>query len=519
MKRIFYYLAFCLLFISRQASGQVTTIDISTGVDATGNLIGLNQPDDDWDVIDHGNTVTYLSPHVPSGTAFTNAYCGSGVIEPPPPPATTVLTYNSGLASTARWICPGIYLNTLGEHTTADVSQYYYKRSFPGTHCDLDSVVLELDSIIADNCVKHITINGNIIQGDIYNNGCWFSAYNYVMGTGVRYLIPLNYLTTDGSPNILMVHVQNDEFYTGLQIKGQIKFYGTVPDASFCISNTGNIFTATSSQTGYHTWEVEGSATGQYGTFVPIITLFQQSVSVPTYGYNCIRFKHKVVNECGFSACQSQSMCRYSCTTGGPPASCELSSAQNLSYTNSTFSWDPVPGASAYIIEILPNSGPCCLIGMVNPTPIIIPTTTASHYQPMNLNCMQWRIKALCENGSSVYSDWQCNSFNGPPGKTVFRQQITGQTNIDVQNNIAVKLFPNPAKGAVTIDIETITDVAYTISIFDITGKLVKTMDPGKTENRKATVKCNTEQLSKGSYLVKIVTSDNHIITHKLLIE
>ena len=200
-----------------------------------------------------------------------------------------------------------------------------------------------------------------------------------------------------------------------MQINGNLTVTYAQPDAGFCVSTNGNIVTATGNTTnGDHLWEVSGSMTGEYGSFVPLGTYNTPSVTLDMGDYNCILFTHKIEKECGVppilvTGCHMQSFCRHDCTDDNPP--CDLSAATNLNYTGGVFSWDPVPGASSYEIEITRNDPSCCLLGNDpqggSRDKIIIPN--AQNPQPWNPQteyiCFSWRVKAFCSNGGWTISE------------------------------------------------------------------------------------------------------------------
>lgn len=86
-------------------------------------------------------------------------------------------------------------------------------------------------------------------------------------------------------------------------------------------------------------------------------------------------------------------------------------------------------------------------------------------------------------------------------------------------NNALLHVFPNPAKGAVSFDIETGSETEFILMITDLSGKVVRIFDNMRTTNKKASIRWNTESLAKGAYMVKVQTADRQVIDKKLLVE
>lgn len=80
-------------------------------------------------------------------------------------------------------------------------------------------------------------------------------------------------------------------------------------------------------------------------------------------------------------------------------------------------------------------------------------------------------------------------------------------------------VFPNPTNGMVSFEITTQEEEALSIFIFDINGKCVQTLSNVQTKDKKGIVTWNTESLSSGTYLVKVVTASNQEMNKKMIIE
>jgi hypothetical protein len=106
------------------------------------------------------------------------------------------------------------------------------------------------------------------------------------------------------------------------------------------------------------------------------------------------------------------------------------------SATSATFEWDPVPNANSYRLQYRP-------IGFA-PTSMDIASTT---YTDNNLpagSTVQWRVRALCSNENSGFTNGSSVTLTGSlpmgaPGATVSGTAIQ------------FSLFPNPARDQVTV--------------------------------------------------------------------
>ncbi|WP_421947114.1 M12 family metallo-peptidase [Phaeodactylibacter xiamenensis] len=129
------------------------------------------------------------------------------------------------------------------------------------------------------------------------------------------------------------------------------------------------------------------------------------------------------------------------------------------SATSATFEWDPVPNANAYRLQYRP-------IGF-SPTSIDIPAVT---YTDDNLpagSTVQWRVKALCSNENSGFTNGSSVTLAGSlpmgaPGAEIF------------DTDIQFSLFPNPARDQVTVSLNHPT-VASTVVVRNMMGQTLGT--------------------------------------------
>lgn len=498
MKRFFPYLILLLCLTATKIAGAQTqqyfnmTTGIVNGTSAT--LIPLLQNDDTWTVCQPGGN--YLNP-----ADYAPVPCALPYWNYPWP------TLYTGATTSARWLTP--YLNSAGYPTdNAPVGYYYYKmKFFLPEFCNLQSAHISLSHIGGDNEINQILVNNTDI-----NIASPYGA-NSVVGPALEDIT--GYITPN-AVNEIIVRVENYNLWSGMQIVGNLIVTADFLSPSFCLSTNNYGISGSSDNAGTHTWEVYSSPDGSPASFAYVGTYYNANLNVVDAGA-CYKVKHTVENECG-TACEMQTICKKSCTE----TICTATAPTGLNLSGTVFSWNPVSGASSYELEIIPNDPNCCLGQGIAGPPIVIPTTGTSYnfnnYKGARMTCVRFRVKAFCANGAWAASEWLCRTMgSGGFGKTGEDDQ---SASIENAGDIAcIKLFPNPTKGLVSISIETLNDLDYTIGIYDINGKLIRQLESGSTKKNKATVNYDASTLSKGIYLVKITTSTEQVITKKLVIE
>ncbi len=96
------------------------------------------------------------------------------------------------------------------------------------------------------------------------------------------------------------------------------------------------------------------------------------------------------------------------------------------------------------------------------------------------------------------------------PGGGVFGVYVTklggGSVGINELSSGTIHIFPNPASSFVNIDLSTVTDIAFTIELFDIQGRSVKSMLLSQ-EDVAGNFRMSTDGLSSGQYVIRVFTS------------
>ncbi len=132
-------------------------------------------------------------------------------------------------------------------------------------------------------------------------------------------------------------------------------------------------------------------------------------------------------------------------------------------------------------------------------------------------NVPVFKIRQQRRNGNEVYNPyviyaathgrgaWKSEAFLGPVSVNEPNGSI-GKSTI----NSGLSVYPNPMSDRGTIAFN-LTDAAnVTISIYNLEGRLVKTIKPGKLNSGDQKIEISTDEFSKGTYLVSIDGSGIH---------
>ena len=86
-----------------------------------------------------------------------------------------------------------------------------------------------------------------------------------------------------------------------------------------------------------------------------------------------------------------------------------------------------------------------------------------------------------------------------------YQLKIGGELGIESLTQDNINIFPNPSTGFVNIDLSGLNEAATSLSITDMTGKIVLDMTPDSE-----TVNIDLNDVAKGVYFVKVSTQDKH---------
>ena len=181
-----------------------------------------------------------------------------------------------------------------------------------------------------------------------------------------------------------------------------------------------------------------------------------------------------------------------------PP--CEVATPINLQVIGSTLTWDPVSGATGYIVEST-NFWP---LGCECDQPIsIVPiqTTQTSVQLPVgNRRCFVIQVRAICADGSSSQpSDWLCVGGQDGHGK-------------DERNIQEASVTPNPTRGNMVFNITTLAEAEVTIEVYDFNGIMIKSLETQAGPERMTSLSWDGNHLKNGIYFVVFKTDVDTIV-------
>ncbi len=190
--------------------------------------------------------------------------------------------------------------------------------------------------------------------------------------------------------------------------------------------------------------------------------------------------------------------------------------------------WDPVPGATGYIIS---SPGPLELqinCGCKKQDYIYVNNIVGSSYQlnKKQVNsCFVWQVQAICSDGISKKSKQYCY-----PGKNIEIIDDTGGTNeggiLDSEgddtedprggppklsngnNTNPISVYPNPTTDFFKLDLNNAEEVLLNIQLIDSSGRLVLENNTELTKGEHQ-LNFNVADLPRGVYVLKV--SSEHI--------
>lgn len=201
-------------------------------------------------------------------------------------------------------------------------------------------------------------------------------------------------------------------------------------NAMFTSSIKNGVFSARALGGAVHDWKVYklSSATGQP------LTPYPKSYNTPEIsatGSSCYFVRHAVSNACG-TDCKSQRLCDKPCTEADPCLLPAPTGAQ-FNQANGTFSWNSVPGAVFYILDVIHCDPACCPISKesdpYNCDPVfgggagpnvslpygsltVMGTSRVFNAADFGfigpVNCFSWHVYAVCENGAKGLVSSNC---------------------------------------------------------------------------------------------------------------
>lgn len=186
--------------------------------------------------------------------------------------------------------------------------------------------------------------------------------------------------------------------------------------------------------------------------------------------------------QCTGSASLTVTICSPACM---PPSSLQES---NVTSTTATVSWSAVAGATQYEIYG----------GRINTTYRSFTTANTSKsfaYPTIRAGkTYQWRVRALCANGWSAYTDYRTVAIPAAKeGEIVLEPAFS---------SITMEALPNPAINELTVSLSQVVEDA-TLTIIDLTGKRLQTQSLSGDN-----AQLDVSNLPAGMYIINVTNGD-----------
>jgi hypothetical protein len=178
---------------------------------------------------------------------------------------------------------------------------------------------------------------------------------------------------------------------------------------------------------------------------------------------------------------------------------CRATAPTNVQVNGTTLSWDPVPGATGYIVEpaIAWPLG-CSCQAPISLLPI--QTTGASVVLPIGgITCAAVQVRTICGDGTK-----------SPPSDVVC---VNGEVYVKDERLRQTSVSPNPTNGELNFIIEANEASEVTIEIRNIYGKMVySTITNVNSDSKKSLTWDGTSKLTSGMYFITFKTANETII-------
>ena len=132
--------------------------------------------------------------------------------------------------------------------------------------------------------------------------------------------------------------------------------------------------------------------------------------------------------------------------------------------------------------------------------------------------------KINAHGNSSIEVKYTTADYSPLSGKNFYRLIETGlngnktysETIVVNMNtvNSSMDIYPNPAYGQVSVNLNDLPVFNNTISVLDLSGKTMIS----KTQLNGNAIKLNIQNLNPGTYIVKLVTTDGTILQNKMIV-
>jgi hypothetical protein len=125
----------------------------------------------------------------------------------------------------------------------------------------------------------------------------------------------------------------------------------------------------------------------------------------------------------------------------------------------------------------------------------------------------------VCLTDNFVYSDW-CDLRSGNTDIYVDKTPMSVFTGIPddiINEDVSLKLFPNPTSGNATLQIHLRAPQFLVVDIADVNGNTIKTVSSQQFNGQESSVFIDSNGLSAGSYLVRVQSESGNVIATTLM--
>ncbi len=195
----------------------------------------------------------------------------------------------------------------------------------------------------------------------------------------------------------------------------------------------------------------------------------------------------------------------YDCDDGCPD---ELAAPTNLQVNGTTLSWNPVPGATGYIVHSPSGGGPIlncnCTFGMS-----IAPIQTENNFVVLTGNlansCFVWQVTAIC--GEDTQSHPSGQACYGGSKFEIIKDELKSFENVSVS--------PNPTSGNMIIEMDTNYETDVLVEIYDFYGNKVHSFENQVSSHK--SVQWDGSNLNEGVYFIYFKT-DKETLYRKVIV-
>lgn len=215
---------------------------------------------------------------------------------------------------------------------------------------------------------------------------------------------------------------------------------------------------------------------------------------IPNYEYR-ITFSLSDGTTCGNTSLQKIFKIITDCST------CEEATPpKNLQANGNVLSWDPVIGATSYLVFSPAQSEVSCSCkGITMHSPVQIFTNSYTIPPSLSTKCFLWKVQAICNNGTSATTSEETLCYGG--------------SELEKEKLNTISIAPNPTKGIVNFTINTLETTEVTIVIYNFSGHKITSFTQQVIPKRENTFIWNgTSKLVKGIYFAHFKTGKQTIV-------